>query len=57
MSEAFDNPWKMEVKDVRLAHYGIWKHLETEDNSKKAYERKVPQLTLTIHTTKTNCSF
>ncbi|ODM86622.1 hypothetical protein Ocin01_20061 [Orchesella cincta] len=45
MSEAFDNPWKMEVKDVPFAaHYGIWKHLETEDNSKKAYERKVPQI-------------
>ncbi|ODM91488.1 hypothetical protein Ocin01_15196 [Orchesella cincta] len=42
MSEAFDNPWKMSVKDVHLAaHYGLWRHLETEDNSRKAYARKV----------------
>ncbi len=38
MHEAFDNPWK---KDFGGQYFGRWKHKETNDNSKNAYELKV----------------
>ncbi|CAL8122200.1 unnamed protein product [Orchesella dallaii] len=55
MNEAFDNPWR-DLKTVEKiensvaiprtlsvwgGHYGLWKHLETRDNSRNAYVPKV----------------
>ncbi|ODM89524.1 hypothetical protein Ocin01_17158 [Orchesella cincta] len=43
MADAFDNPWKNAANQL-AAHYGLWMHLDTDNNSKEAYVRKVPDL-------------
>ncbi|CAL8121003.1 unnamed protein product [Orchesella dallaii] len=45
MTEAFDNPWKEGNKELfSAAHYGLWKHVQGDSNSKSAYVRKVSEI-------------
>ncbi|CAL8118447.1 unnamed protein product [Orchesella dallaii] len=45
MHEAFNNPWKDSINAIRWgAHYGLWKHKNTNDNSKNGYSRKEAEI-------------